>query len=406
MVKGGHTKTASYRSFGENVKQVGAEDAVKIARLEYNCMVAVHDFIRENGIDCDARRCDTVDVFYDSEQWEAAHESVDLMRSLMGSKDPAPEQTFFNSEETAKAFLVPDSLGSLKYEAGSLSAYKLTIGILKLALKKGLNLQCNTPATGISRVENGHQLVRWLVTTPRGTITAKQLVLATNGYTARLYSRLQGVVVPFRGFVTAQRPGQAMPQTGLETTYSFVYGRGYEYMISRPRGTKFQGDIVIGGGLTKGTNEGADEYGNTDDTVAADDRIVQYLLQSTQAYFGASWGPDHPDGRLRKSWSGIMGYSGDGYPLVGPVPGEDGLFLDVSFQGHGMVLCFLCANAVTQMIRGRDDEKLSEWFPNAYRVTEERLQKKFQGRLKVSGAAEAVQNGEIKENMTLRNRDV
>ena len=305
---------------------------MKIARLEYNCMKAVHTFVAENNIQADSLRCDTVDVFYDQAQWQGAQESVTLMRKLMGKDDPAPPHDFYDTAETVSKFFCPDSCGSVKYESGSLNAYKLTTAILKMALDKGLNLQCNTPATSIAKSQD-----MWTVSTDRGTISTPKLILATNGYSAKLLPQLQGVIVPFRGVVTAQRPGLNLPQTGLPTTYSMVYKSGYEYMITRPAGTDFEGDIVIGGGLTKAPNNGEAEYGNTDDTTI-EPSIEQYLLKCTAQYFGAdNWGKDHPSGRLRKAWTGIMGYSADGYPFVGPVPDQTGLFLDASFQGHGMV---------------------------------------------------------------------
>ena len=351
-------------------------------------MVLVHGFAKQHGIPCDSVRCQTIDVFYDESQFNAGRQSVALMEKLM-DKDRAPKHVFHDVEETRERYLAPDSVGSLEYESGSLSAYKFTIGVLKLALQKGLNLQCNTPATSISKGNDG----KWNVTTDRGTITINKLVLATNGYTAHLYPRLQGVIVPLRGVVTAQRPGQNMPQHGLETTYSFVYKEGFEYMISRPAGSKFEGDIVIGGGMHVAKDDGMNEYGNTDDTVY-DEPSAEYLNACTRRYFGAkNWGQDHPDGHNRRTWSGVMGFSADGYPFVGPVPGEEGLYLSASFQGHGIVLCFLCAKAVTAMIEGRDGEELRSWFPECYRVTEERMSKVFQGRLKSSGAPEPIQNG-------------
>jgi glycine/D-amino acid oxidase-like deaminating enzyme len=223
-------------------------------------MVQTHDFIREHKIDCDGRRLDTVDIIYDQGQWDEAQESVALMRHLMGDDDPAAKYAFWDAEETTRRFLTPGAIGSITYEAGSLSAYKLVIGILKLALAKGLNLQCNTPATSITpnqanmskhqRLPGGTQ-ESWSVNTPRGIISARRVILATNGYTAHLYPKLQGVIVPLRGFVTAQWPGKSMPVAGLSNTYSFIYKEGFEYMIPRPKGTKFAGDIVIGGGLTK-----------------------------------------------------------------------------------------------------------------------------------------------------------
>ena len=338
-------------------------------------MAQSHEFISENRIDCDARRLDTVDVFYDQGQWEQAHESVALMRDLMGKDDPAAKYTFWDPAETTKRFLTPGAIGSISYEAGSLSAYRLVIGIIKLALAKGLNLQCNTSATSITPTDKA-----WLCRTPRGVINAKKVILATNGYTAHLYPKLQGVIVPLRGFVTAQRPPKGLPEGSLSNTYSFIYKEGYEYMIPRPKGTKFAGDIVIGGGLTKTVEEGLYDYGNTDDTKLNLD-VFEYLKSSTETFFGRNWGDDHPDGRIRQSWSGVMGFSGDGFPLVGPMPGEEGLFIAAAFQGHGMVNCFLCAKAMTQIITDGDGTELDSWFPRAYRMSESRFGAKFLDKL-------------------------
>lgn len=66
--------------------------------------------------------------------------------------------------------------------------------------------------------------------------------------------------------MTSQRPGLAMPPHGLSTTYSFIYGDRYEYMIQRPRGPISEGDILIGGGSTKLPEAGLGEFGTTDDT--------------------------------------------------------------------------------------------------------------------------------------------
>lgn len=76
----------------------------------------------------------------------------------------------------------------------------------------------------------------------------------------------------------------------------------------------------------------------------------------------------------------MKGYSPDGFPFVGQVPNEKGLFISASFQGQGMVLCFLCAKALVKIMCD-EDKDLDNWFPDAFKITEERMQKKFQGRL-------------------------
>lgn len=385
---GGHTKGASYRFFMDNARSLGVIEAVKIVRFEYECIKAVHAFAREHSIDCDSRELESVDVVYDQGQWDEAVEAIGFMRNVMEKDEPAAQYKLWSSEETEKRYLTPGALGAISYAAGSLSAYKLVVGILKLGLAKGLNLQTNTPATTISRVaDTASQRRKWIVETPRGSIAAENVVLTTNGYTAHLYPALQGVIVPLRGHITAHRPGSGMPTGGLPTTYSFIYDNGYEYMIPRPPGSKFAGDIVIGGGLTKAVEEGLYEYGTTDDTTT-DPRIIDYLKETTITYFGDNWGEDNKKGRIRQEWSGIMGYSADGFPLIGHIPGEEGLSIAASFQGHGMVLCFLCAKALTEILLGADDKQLDPWFPRAFRMRKERLQKKFEGRLHVKAAKE------------------
>ena len=166
----------------------------------------------------------------------------------------------------------------------------------------------------------------------------------------------------------------------MERTYSFVYERGFEYMVTRPEGSRFAGDVVIGGGLVREPDDGLLEFGTTDDGTV-NEGISEYLRESTPRYFGPGWGEDDPEGRTRREWTGIMGFSPDGFPLVGEVPGERGLWASCSFQGHGMVLCWMCARALVEMMEGRDGHELSEWFPDVFRMTEERLAQKFQGRL-------------------------
>ena len=389
---GGHTKHASYRKFLDNVKSEGEVEAAKIARFEYDCMKAVHAFARKHGIQCDSWEGDTVDVMYDEGQLAKAKKAVAEMKRVLGSDDPVSNYSFWTTEQTASKFLIEGSLGSVSYAAGSLSAYKFVSGVLDLAIMKGLNLQTQTPACKIIKDDDEQSF--WIVETPRGSIEAKNVVLATNGYTAHLYPALQGVIVPLRGHMTAQRPGSSLPKTGLSMTYSFIYEDGYEYMIPRPAGSRFAGDIMIGGGSTKAPNAGIDEFGTTDDTTT-DAVILNYLKDSTTTYFGSNWGRDHPDGRIRRAWTGIMGYSADGFPLIGPVPDECGLYIAASFQGSGMVLSLSCAKALVNLINGEDGPELDKWFPKAFRIRTQRLKQKFKGRLHTTAKIDVQETNQI-----------
>ncbi|KAK4151523.1 FAD dependent oxidoreductase [Chaetomidium leptoderma] len=395
--KGGHTKAASYLSFPHNRTAHSPATAAQIARLELANIRAVHAFARDHalavGDDCDLHPCDTIDVHYDPVQWREAVAAVEAMqREVFSTSSSSSEEgegemyRLFSTREVEERFFVgsgEDGLrvqGGVGYFAGSLSAYKFGVGVLRLCLGKGLNLQTGTPVGGLNK-EKEEEGGLWAVETPRGTVRAKRVVLATNGYTAAVWPPFQGVVVPLRGQVTAQRPGKGMPLGGcLPTTYSFIYEKGYEYMVPRAEGSRFAGDIVMGGGLVRAPDDGLMEFGTTDDS-ALNEGISEYLKETAPRYFGPSWGEDDPEGRVRSEWTGIMGFSPDGLPFVGEVPGESGLWVSCSFQGNGMVLCWMCARALVEMMEGRDSAELREWFPDVFRITQDRLAKRFRGRL-------------------------
>ncbi|KAK8859613.1 FAD dependent oxidoreductase [Apiospora arundinis] len=378
---GGHTKAASYRTYLHHAKEHGTDEAVKIAQLELDNIRAMHAFACEHAIDCDSHPCQTVDVIYDAAQWAEDQRAVQAMRDAMPGH-PAAEYSLYTADEVRDKFYCgkgghEDVAGGVGYEAGSMSSYRLVVGVLKMCMERGLNLQTNTPATSLEKID-GNDGDSWRVNTPRGTITAQKVILATNGYTAHLLPQFQGIIVPLRGHVTAQRPGQNMPTNGLPGTYSFVHGDAYDYMIPRPPGSRFAGDIIIGGGLHGLVDGGATEYGTTDDT-GFDGVITENLRECLPDYFGDNWGKDHGEGRIRRAWTGIMGYGPDGCPFVGAVPDAENLWMAASFQGHGMVMCWMCAKALAAMVDGRDDDELKRWFPSAFRPNQDRLKQKFRG---------------------------
>lgn len=47
-----------------------------------------------------------------------------------------------------------------------------------------------------------------------------------------------------------------------------------------------------------------------------------------------------------------MGYSSDGLPHVGQVPGQEGQYVLAGFTGHGMPQIFLAAEGIAKMIVG------------------------------------------------------
>ena len=49
-------------------------------------------------------------------------------------------------------------------------------------------------------------------------------------------------------------------------------------------------------------------------------------------------------------WAGIMGFSRDGLPLVGPVPGTPGAVVGAGFTGHGFGFAYAAGTALAELV--------------------------------------------------------
>lgn len=67
-----------------------------------------------------------------------------------------------------------------------------------------------------------------------------------------------------------------------------------------------------------------------------------------------------------------MGYSSDGLPHIGTVPGQDDLFILAGFTGHGMPQIFLAAEGVAKMIMDGVPYEETE-LPRLFKTTQARL---------------------------------
>lgn len=91
------------------------------------------------------------------------------------------------------------------------------------------------------------------------------------------------------------------------------------------------------------------------------------------------------DQKILTKWTGIMGYTVDGLPIVGKVPsrisgrklesGRGAEWVGAGFCGHGMAYCWLTGKALAEMVL-KGEENIGDWFPREeFACSEERLQR-------------------------------
>lgn len=165
----------------------------------------------------------------------------------------------------------------------------------------------------VERVEAAGEGVR-LVGRGGGAVEAERVLVAVNAYLPRLVPALADLVRPVRAQMLATAPA---PRVLEAPVYSHD---GFYYVRQRP-----DGRVLVGG--ARHCHE-AEEVGYEDATTPALQADLEAYLREHLPALG--------DVTVERRWSGTMGFSPDGLPILGDVPDVPGVCFAAGFTGHGM----------------------------------------------------------------------
>ena len=171
-------------------------------------------------------------------------------------------------------------------------------------------------------------------------VRAEQIVIATDGSGRGLLPELDDALWPARGQVIATAP---LPERLFDCPHYARHGFDYWQQLR-------DGRIVLGGFrdfsiLTEMTN---DETTTEPIQKALDAFLVELLGEMPE---------------VTHRWAGIFGLTQDLLPLVGPLPGHDGVWVAAGYSGHGNVLGLLCGELAADALLGGDDPLLQLFSP-------------------------------------------
>lgn len=185
----------------------------------------------------------------------------------------------------------------------------------------------------VSRVEVLGEQVR--ITTAEAVIETQRCLVCLNAFTPLLFPSLAELIQPRRGQILAVRT------TAPALDYSYYANHGYEYF------RQVTPDAAIFGGWR---SRFADvEVGYEERTT---DGVQRGLEEFARQILGAK-----PEVTAR--WSGTMGFTPDGLPLIGPIDAAgrpaptSPLWICGGYTGHGMSMAFKAAHEAVQAMLSR-----------------------------------------------------
>jgi glycine/D-amino acid oxidase-like deaminating enzyme len=179
------------------VREFGKEAGERLNQWVAGSADLVFDLIRQHEIDCDASQEGWLQPAHAAsrlagirskyEQWAARGAPVDWLdgeasRHLTGS-------AYYRHGAW------------LHRSGGHIQPLSYARGLARAAIAAGAHLHGNSPANAIESIGG-----KWRLTCPTGSITADNIVIATNGYERGIWPNLRRSIVPFRTFHAATAP--------------------------------------------------------------------------------------------------------------------------------------------------------------------------------------------------------
>ncbi|KAL2441928.1 hypothetical protein ABEF95_016886 [Exophiala dermatitidis] len=372
---GGHIKAVPWTDYYALKEGYGKESAMRITKFRLahlDALVKEAELLGEAGKVGLVRRVEGVSAVYDQEAWDLA--KIKLEKWLEDFPEQRERWTVVEGAEALKQLGIVNAYGAIKGPSGAAWPYRFLGCILSQLLTGGqVSLETNTPANEVRRSHSSTH--PYEVVTSRGVIRARHVIHCTNGYAAHLLPALRGKLWPLRGQMTVQAVPPEFPRLGKQRSWSTMWARGFDYITQSPGE---DGSLYLGGGFLQGGPENDEDLGNTDDSQLSAQCLKHLETVPARAFVHGS------GAKVVRKWTGIMGFTGDGLPLVDRVnhnlsgredcdPGVGGEWIAAGWDGYGMVHCWLSGKALATMVAGNKAD-LRDWFPmDEFACTKERL---------------------------------
>lgn len=172
-------------------------------------------------------------------------------------------------------------------------------------------------------------------------LEAETVIVATDGYPSGLLGGLEGLIIPTRGQMLATEP---LAERLFPLPH---YGRhGYDYWHQDEEGR------LLVGGFRDADMES--EFTASEETTP---RIQGALEDFVEVLLGRRPAITH-------RWAGIFGLVPDLMPVVGRLPGREGLWVAGGYSGHGNVLGLMCGDLLARAILGDPHPLLERMDPS------------------------------------------
>ena len=328
---GGFARMAFGRLSAEDMIAKWGRDTAKRVFMEMTASLQhVRTLIREGAIDCDASEAGHLKIAHRPGRATGLKREADVLQREFAY--PAEfidaeqlRDTHVGGAQSHGALRIPDALG--------LHPLKLTSGVLRMARAAGAKIHAASPVTGWEKRGAEHML-----TTPHGTVRARTVVIATNGYTPQhLHPAVRATLLPVLSHIIVTRPLTAdeIHAANFVTRHVLTDSRKLLYYWRLLPDNR----IMFGG------------RGLIADSPASNARQREFLRTELVAKY-----PGLERLSVDYDWHGWVCLTRDFLPHIFHAEDDASVHYALGYQGSGVSLSLYAGKLLAQRIAGHPDE--------------------------------------------------
>jgi glycine/D-amino acid oxidase-like deaminating enzyme len=289
----------------------------------------VEELVHEENIECIFSRCGHLEVACKAKHFEEFRRGAETI-----------EREFRHQLRIVEKADLPQEIGSAIYHGGivdevsaGVNPAKYVAGLACAAAKAGAAIHEKTRVVGLER-DARHGEKGWSVKTPRGTLHARDVLIATSGYTSGITPSLQSKIIPIGSFIIVTEVLPEALARELSPCNRMIYdSKNYlhYYRLTPDRRMLFGGRAAF--------------FPENENTVRDSARILRDGMISVYPQLRAT--------KVEYVWGGTLDFAFDIMPHAGKM---DGMFYSVGYAGHGVAMATLLGQKIGQSIlSGRDE---------------------------------------------------
>lgn len=296
----------------------------------------VEQIVRDEQIDCDFARSGHLEVACKQKHFDDYERQAEIIEREFNHKLRIVPRSELRTEIGSDIYY-----GGLVGEVSAgVNPARYVAGLGRAALKAGAKIFESARVTKVERsARNGE--AGWKLTSSRGTLFARDIMVATSGYTSAATPALQKKIIPIGSYIIVT---EVLPEPlahELSPRNRMIYDSKnylYYYRLTPDRRMLFGGRAAF--------------FPETADSIRQSAEILRRGMIDVY--------PQLKDTRVEYVWGGTLDFTFDIMPHAGRM---DGIYFSVGYAGHGVAMATYLGQKIAEFICSGKDENPYSGIP-------------------------------------------